>query len=96
MSQAHTLLGDLEDPQVELHLLQFERSHICFAVFYQMLYSHFFPDLLPFSMPILIVFALLDSALYQTTLPFCLVGLSLCDSVNTAYLCCCNDVLSLS
>ena len=103
MSQAHALLGDLKDPQVELYLL-----HSCLGV---CKITHLLrcvpPDvarprfdvLLHSSLDRICRCGLSDSAWCQATIPFCLGGLGLCDSVNTivpAYFGCCNDVHSLS
>ena len=106
MSQAHTLLGDVEDRQVELHLLcsclavcKITRLLRCVTPDVVQPYLPRFDSLLRASLDRICRCGLSDSAWCQATLPFRLGGLGLCDSVSTnvpAYLGCCNDVCSLS
>ena len=106
LSQAHALLGDLEDPQVELHLLRSclgvcKVTHLLRCVPPDVVQSFLprFDALLRSSLDRICRCGLSDNAWCQATLPFRLGGLGLRDSVSTivaAYLGCCNDVRSLS
>ena len=106
LPQAHTLLADLEDPQVELHLLRSclgvcKITHLlrCIPPDVVRPFLPRFDTLLHASLDCICRCGLSDSAWCQATLPFCLGGLSLRDSVSTnvpAYLGCCSDVHSLS
>ena len=99
LSQAHTLLADLEDPQIELHLLWsclgVCKSLTCYVVPLKTICNIFFwyDTILRASLDHLWC-GLSDSVWYQATLLFRLGGLGLCDSVNTIGWC--NDVSSLS
>jgi len=105
LSQAHDLLGDLEDPQVELHLLRScagvcKITHLLCCVPPDVVQPFLprFDALLRSSLVRICRYGLSDSAWCQATFPFRLGSLGVRDSVNTivpAYLGCCNDVCSL-